>query len=70
MVDRTVFLGSTTQVQLRLPHGAVLQSLVTNHALRDDLVSGQPVTVRLPPESLRVLVSSRDAAPMAMAETV
>jgi spermidine/putrescine transport system ATP-binding protein len=70
MVDRTVFLGSTTQVQLRLPHGAVLQSLVTNHALRDDLVSGQPVTVRLPPESLRVLASSRDAAPMAMAETV
>jgi hypothetical protein len=26
--------------------------------------------VRLPPESLRVLASSRDAAPMAMAETV
>jgi spermidine/putrescine transport system ATP-binding protein len=67
MVDRTVFLGSTTQVQLRLPHGAVLQSLVTNHTLHD-LVSGQPVTVRLPPESLRVLSSSRDTAPLAMAE--
>jgi hypothetical protein len=68
MVDRTVFLGSTTQVQLRLPHGAALQSLVTNHAMRGDLASGQPVTVRLPPESLRVLASSREEAPLAMAE--
>ena len=68
MVDRTVFLGSTTQVQLRLPHGAALQSLVTNHAMRDELASGQPVTVRLPPESLRVLASSREEAPLAMAE--
>ena len=30
MVDRAVFLGSTTQVSVRLPHGAVVQSLVTN----------------------------------------
>jgi hypothetical protein len=70
MVDRTVFLGSTTQVQVRLPHGAVLQSLVTNHALRHDLTSGQPVTVRLPAESLRVLASSGEAVPMALAESV
>jgi hypothetical protein len=73
MVDRTVFLGSTTQVQLRLPHGAVLQSLVTNATARDDLVSGRPVTVRLPAESLRVLASSHRTAPaeespLAMAE--
>src|SRR3954452_19824530 len=68
MVDRTVFLGSTTQVLVRLPHGAALQSLVTNHAMRDELASGQPVTVRLPPESLRVLASSREEAPLAMAE--
>ena len=30
MVDRAVFLGSTTQVMVRLPQGAVVQSLVTN----------------------------------------
>ena len=35
MVDGAVFLGSTTQVMVRLPHGAVLQSLVTNSARRD-----------------------------------
>jgi spermidine/putrescine transport system ATP-binding protein len=75
MVDRTVFLGSTTQVQVRLPQGAVLQALVTNHAEREDLTSGQPVTVRLPSESLRVLASSpdevpvqQDSAPLALVE--
>ncbi len=36
--------------------------------MRDDLVSGQPVTVQLPPESLRVLASSRDAAPVAVGD--
>jgi spermidine/putrescine transport system ATP-binding protein len=58
MVDRTVFLGSTTQVLVRLPQGAVVQSLVTTNALRDGLSIGQPVTVHLPPLSLRVLAPS------------
>jgi len=58
MVDRTVFLGSTTQVLVRLPQGAVLQSLVTNTSDRGNLTTGQPVTVHLPSESLRVLASS------------
>ena len=48
MVDSAVFLGSTTQLMIRLPHGAVLQSLVTNSARRDSLATGQPVTVHLP----------------------
>jgi spermidine/putrescine transport system ATP-binding protein len=68
MVDRTVFLGSTTQVKVRLPHGAVLQALVTSNSLRNDMVTGQPVTVRLPSESLRVLASSNGTAPLAPAE--
>jgi spermidine/putrescine transport system ATP-binding protein len=58
MVDRTVFLGSTTQVMVRLPHGAVVQSLVTNNTVREDLTSGQAVTVCLSSESLRVLAAS------------
>ena len=57
MVDRTVFLGSTTQVMVRLPQGAVVQSLVTNTRHATAFTTGQPVTVRLPPESLRVLAS-------------
>ena len=61
MVDRAVFLGSTTQVLVRLPHGAVVQSLVTNSSVRRGLSSGQPVTVHLPPDALRVLSTSRTA---------
>jgi spermidine/putrescine transport system ATP-binding protein len=62
MVDRTVFLGSTTQVNVRLPHGPVLQSLVTNASVRGGLATGQAVSVRLPPEALRVLSTSSSPA--------
>jgi spermidine/putrescine transport system ATP-binding protein len=67
MVDRTVFLGSTTQVMVRLPQGSLVQSLVTNTSTADAYSSGQPVTVCLPPESLRVLAASRPAAQPALA---
>jgi spermidine/putrescine transport system ATP-binding protein len=67
MVDRTVFLGSTTQVMVRLPQGAVVQSLVTTNAMRDHLATGQPVTVHLPSESLRVLAPSARPAPATLA---
>ena len=63
MIDGAVFLGSTTQVMIRLPHGGVLQSLVTNSARHDNLSTGQPVTVHLAPESLRVLASGDRARP-------
>jgi spermidine/putrescine transport system ATP-binding protein len=63
MVDRAVFLGSTTQVKVRLPQGAVVQSLVTNSAMQDSLATGQPVTVHLPAQSLRVLAPSRQVTP-------
>jgi spermidine/putrescine transport system ATP-binding protein len=73
MVDRTVFLGSTTQVMIRLPQGAVLQSLITNTSDRDGLTTGQPVTVCLPSDSLRVLAASNGHAtektPEEVAET-
>jgi spermidine/putrescine transport system ATP-binding protein len=68
MVDRTVFLGSTTQVMVRLPQGAVVQSLITNTAGSDTFATGQPVTVRLPSEALRVLAASPDQH-VAYAET-
>ncbi len=55
MVDRVVFLGSTTQLMVRLPHGEVLQSLVTNTGQAESPTSGTPVTVHLPPQSLRML---------------
>jgi spermidine/putrescine transport system ATP-binding protein len=67
MVDRTVFLGSTTQVMVRLPQGAVVQSLITNSSMRDGLTSGQPVTVQLPSQSLRVLATSDRQKPSKLA---
>ena len=60
MVDRTVFLGSTTQVLVRLPQGGVLQALITNAAGSGAFSAGQPVTVCLPREALRVLATSPD----------
>jgi spermidine/putrescine transport system ATP-binding protein len=68
MVDRTVFLGSTTQVMVRLPQGAVVQSLITNPAGSESFSTGQPVTVCLPAQALRVLAASPDAR-TAYAET-
>jgi spermidine/putrescine transport system ATP-binding protein len=68
MIDRTVFLGSTTQVMVRLPQGSVVQSLLTNAPTNDPFRSGQPVTVCLPPQSLRVLAVSNQAAESAPAD--
>jgi hypothetical protein len=68
MVDRTVFLGSTTQVMVRLPQGAVVQSLMTNTAGTETFATGQPVTVCLPSQALRVLATSPDQH-VAYAET-
>jgi spermidine/putrescine transport system ATP-binding protein len=58
VVDRSVFLGSTTQLMVRLPHGEVVQSLVTNTSGGNVLTAGQPVTVHLPQQSLRVLAAA------------
>ena len=62
MIDRAVFLGSTSQVRVRLPHGAVVQSLITNSSAPQGLESGQAVSVHLPVEALRVLSASHTAA--------
>jgi spermidine/putrescine transport system ATP-binding protein len=55
MIDRLVYLGATTQVVVRLPHGDTVQVLVTN---TDDQIAhepGTPVTLVLPADALRVL---------------
>jgi TOBE domain-containing protein len=56
-IDRSVYVGATTQVLIRLASGAQLQALVVNSGERDDLTSGSPVSVALPPEALRLLDS-------------
>ncbi len=63
MVERVVFLGAFTQVMLRLAPGIPMQALMQNDGERPDLTQGTPVHVHLPPDSLRVLAGTPQAAP-------
>jgi len=58
MVERVVFLGSATEVLLRLAPGNALQALMQNDGSRPDLTQGTPVNVYLPPNALRVLAGA------------
>jgi spermidine/putrescine transport system ATP-binding protein len=55
MVQRTVYVGATLQVMIRLVTGAQLQASVTNTGAADGFDQGTPVSVHVPPEALRVL---------------
>ncbi|MGH3305916.1 MAG: ABC transporter ATP-binding protein [Streptosporangiaceae bacterium] len=55
MVERLVYLGSSTQVFLRLAAGANVQVLLPNDGVRTGLAQGTPVHAYLAPDALRVL---------------
>ena len=55
MIERLVFLGSTTQIFVRLATGAPLQALVRNDGPAVAHRQGTPVSVELPADALRVL---------------
>jgi spermidine/putrescine transport system ATP-binding protein len=55
MVERLVYLGSATQVLIRLAPGHQVQALVQNDGSAADLSQGTPVNVHLAPDALRVL---------------
>jgi spermidine/putrescine transport system ATP-binding protein len=55
MVERTVYLGPTMQVIVQLPEGRVVQAMIPNRGEEHGFAQGAPVTLRLPPEDLRVL---------------
>ena len=57
MIDRFVYLGSTTQVLLRLGDGTVVQSLATTGGAVDAYDVGATVTAQLPPDALRILAA-------------
>jgi spermidine/putrescine transport system ATP-binding protein len=57
MVERLVYLGSTTQVIVRLAPGATVQAMVPNTAGAPDWEQGTPVSVHLPSDALRLLTS-------------
>ena len=60
MVERVVYLGSTSQVFVRLPDGSAVQSLVTNAVHEEPWSSGDACRVRMAADSLRVLEQSGD----------
>jgi spermidine/putrescine transport system ATP-binding protein len=62
MVERLVYLGSATQVILRLAAGPELQVLLQNDGGQDQLAHGTPVQAFLPPEALRVLAGGGQVA--------
>jgi spermidine/putrescine transport system ATP-binding protein len=55
MVERIVFLGSTTHVYVRLATGTALQALVRNDGSTLPYRQGTPVSIALPADALRVL---------------
>ena len=56
MVERLVYLGSSTQVILRLAAGTQLNALLQNDGTGQSLSQGTPVHAYLAPDALRVLV--------------
>jgi hypothetical protein len=63
MVERLVFLGSSTQVIVRIAPGAVLQALIQNDGGTVPYSQGTPIKVHLPPDALRVLPESDHETP-------
>ncbi len=55
IVDNVVYIGPTTQVRVRLPHGPAVQAMLINEDGARDLASGTPVTLGIGPDSIRVL---------------
>jgi len=62
MIERTVYLGSATQLIVNLAHGETLQALVQNQGDALPFQQGSPVSVGLPAEALRVLTISEPVA--------
>jgi spermidine/putrescine transport system ATP-binding protein len=58
MLERVVFVGSTLDVHVRLPTGELVRSLLANAGANVHGGQGTPVTIRLPPDSLRILSAS------------
>jgi spermidine/putrescine transport system ATP-binding protein len=58
MVERVVYRGSSDHVFLALPTGDRIQALVQNIGATQQYSPGDPVSVHLSPEALRVLVDT------------
>jgi spermidine/putrescine transport system ATP-binding protein len=61
MVERTVYLGTSLQVMVRLVTGVQLQVSITNTGDTGAFVQGAPVRVHIPIDALRVLADRRQS---------
>jgi len=68
MVERTVYVGATHQVMVRLATGAQLQASITNTGAGDAYPQGTPVSVHIPADALRILDSGAPASAPAGAD--
>jgi spermidine/putrescine transport system ATP-binding protein len=55
MVERTVYVGASVQVMVRLATGAQLQASIANTGDADSYQQGTPVSVHIPADALRIL---------------
>jgi spermidine/putrescine transport system ATP-binding protein len=62
MVERTVYVGASVQVMVRLATGAQLQASIANTGGADGYQQGTPVSVHIPADALRVLGGAPGAA--------
>jgi spermidine/putrescine transport system ATP-binding protein len=63
MIERTVYVGASLQVIVRLATGAQLQASIANTGEGDAYRQGTPVAVQIPAEALRVLGGEPTGAP-------
>ena len=63
MIERTVYVGATLQVMVRLATGAQLQASITNTGDSDGFPQGTPVAVHIPADALRILGAPAAPAP-------
>jgi spermidine/putrescine transport system ATP-binding protein len=61
MIERVVYLGSAHQVFVRLATGEQLRAVIQDTGEAPEHAPGDPVTVHLPPEALRVLTDTGTA---------
>jgi spermidine/putrescine transport system ATP-binding protein len=61
MVERTVYVGASLQVMVRLATGAQLQASIANTGEASGYPQGTPVAVHVPPDALRVLSGESQA---------
>jgi spermidine/putrescine transport system ATP-binding protein len=57
MVERTIYVGASLQVIVRLATGATMQASVTNTGRSDSYPQGTPVALHIPADAVRIISS-------------